>query len=763
MLPTGSDYFFAFFGILLAGGVPVPLYPPLRASQLQDHLRRQAGILANCQATLLLTLPEAKAAARLLQALSPSLRKVLTPSELSVGDGPLARARPGAGELAFLQYTSGSTGNPKGVMLTHAKLLANIRAMGPTVQASAADVFVSWLPLYHDMGLIGAWFGSLYYGMRFVVMSPLAFLSHPARWLWAIHRHRGTISAAPNFAYELCARRIDDSQIEGLDLSSWRLAFNGAEAVSPDTIAAFAQRFGRYGLAPAAMTPVYGLAECCVGLAFPPPGRGPVVDSIDRGRLMQEGRAELVRPDDPRALAVVGCGVPLAGHAIRIVDDMGHEVADRVEGHLHFKGPSATAGYFRNPEATRELLRGDWLDSGDLAYGVNGEVYVTGRAKDIVIRGGRHFHPQEIEEAVGAVEGLRRGCVVVFGAPDPRHGTERLIVLAETRVHDAPSLEVLRRRVGDAVVAVIGEPADEIVLAPPHAVPKTSSGKLRRRASRDLYERGAIGRPPASPAWQALRFAGVAAGPLLRRLARTAGALLYAGYAWAVFGLVGALMLAGLLLLPGLPRRRRLAQSMARLLVRLTRTPLVVHEEQPLSAGTPCVVISNHASYADALVLLAALPSGFPYTFLAKRELGARWPARIALERTGALLVERVDIERSVRDAELAEALLKRGNALIVFAEGTLQRTAGLQPFRLGGFVAAARARVPTVPIAIRGTRTVLRGDQWFPRHGPVTVSIGSPIEPPPDPETDFTAALAVRGAARQYILANCGEPDLAD
>ena len=176
-------------------------------------------------------------------------------------------------------------------MLTHANLLANIRTMGRTVQASAADVFVSWLPLYHDMGLIGAWFGSLYYGMRLVVMSPLAFLSRPARWLWAIHRHRGTLSAAPNFAYELCTRRIDDSQIAGLDLSSWRLSFNGAEAVSADTIAAFAERFGRYGFAPTAMTPVYGLAECCVGLAFPPLGRGPVVDSIDRDALMQESQA----------------------------------------------------------------------------------------------------------------------------------------------------------------------------------------------------------------------------------------------------------------------------------------------------------------------------------------------------------------------------------------------------------------------------------------------------------------------------------------
>jgi acyl carrier protein len=761
MLPTGRDYFFAFFGILLAGGVVVPLYPPLRASHLEDHLRRQAGILSNCQARVLITFPEAKTAARLLRAHAPALRTVMTASELSVANQ--ARPRPGAGDLALLQYTSGSTGNPKGVMLTHANLLANIRAMGRAVQASAADVFVSWLPLYHDMGLIGAWLGSLYYGARLVIMSPLAFLSRPARWLWAIHHYHGTLSAAPNFAYELCAGRIDDSQIEGLDLSSWRLAFNGAETVSANTISGFAQRFGRYGFSPTAMTPVYGLAECCVGLAFPPLGRGPVMDSIDRGVLMRESRATPLPPEDPRALRVVACGVPLPEHDIRIVDETGHEVADRVEGRLQFKGPSATQGYYRNADATRELLRGEWLDSGDLAYAVNGEIYITGRIKDVIIRAGRHLHPQEIEEAVGAIDSVRRGCVAVFGSPDPRHGTERLIVLAETRMQGTQELEALRSRIRDAVVALIGEPPDDVVLAPPHSVPKTSSGKLRRQASRDLYERGDIGRPPPSPAWQAVRFACASALPLLRRAKRATAALFYAGYAWTLFGVAGSVIVLAVLVLPGLARRRRLAQAIARLLVRLTRTPLAVHGRERLSARAPCVVVSNHASYADVLVLLAALPPGFPYAFLAKRELEQHWAANIVLQRTGALLVERTDIERSVRDAQEVVTRLRGGDALVVFAEGTLRRTAGLLPFHLGGFVAAAQTRVPVVPIAIRGTRTVLRGDQWFPRHGPVTVFIGEPIMTPPDAGSDFAAALRLRDAAREYILEHCGEPDLAD
>jgi 1-acyl-sn-glycerol-3-phosphate acyltransferase len=760
MLPTGSDYFFTFLGIMLAGGVPVPLYPPVRASQLEDHLRRLAGILDNSQARLLITMREAKAAARLLQAHAPTLRAVLTADELQDSAGRLERAHLGGDDLAFLQYTSGSTGNPKGVMLTHANLLANLRGMGRTVQASPADVFVSWLPLYHDMGLIGAWFGSLYYGVRLVAMSPLAFLARPARWPWALHRHRGTLSAAPNFAYELCIHKIDDAELEGLDLSSWRLAFNGAEPVSADTIDAFCRRFARYGFSPAAMTPVYGLAECCVGLAFPPLGRGPLTDSIDRERLMRDGRALALPPDDPRARRVVACGRAMPDHALRVVDEMGHEVGERVEGHVQFQGPSATRGYYRNAQATRALLRDGWLDTGDLGYMVGEEIHLTGRAKDIVIRAGRHLHPEEIELAVGEIEGVRRGCVAVFGSRDPRHGTERLVVLAETREHAREAQEALRARVNEAVTAIAGDPPDEVVLAPPHSVPKTSSGKLRRLASRDLFERGQIGRAPRTAAWQALRFAWGGALPQLHRVLGAAAAALYAGYAWSVFWTVAVATLLGILMLPGLARRRALAQGAVRLIAWLARIPVLVEGAQQLPVGEACVVISNHASYADALALLAALPSGMRYAFLVKRELAETWAARKVLERTGMLLVERVDIQGSVRDAQAAVQRLRDGDSLLVFAEGTLRRSAGLMPFHLGGFMAAVRAAAPVVPAGIRGTRTLLRDGQWFPRRVPVSVTFGAPIRAPAA-GGEFDATLALRDAARAFILQHCGEPDL--
>ncbi|MBI3325651.1 MAG: AMP-binding protein, partial [Nitrospinae bacterium] len=363
MLPTGRDFFPSFYGILLAGGVPVPIYPPTRLSQIEDHLRRQAAILRNARVALLITHPEIQRLARLLSAQIEGLHTVITPQELSSARVEYGRPIVSAQDIALLQYTSGSTATPKGVILTHSNLIANIRAMGQVAHTTSRDVFVSWLPLYHDMGLIGAWLSSLYYACPLVLMSPLTFLARPERWLWAIHTHRGTVSAAPNFAYELCLRKIGDRDIEGLDLSAWQLALNGAEPVSPETVIRFGERFSKYGFRPEAMAPVYGLAEASLGLAFPPPGRGPLIDRIMREPFMRSGHAVPADADDPSALRFVACGRPLPGHQVRIVDATGYEVGERQVGRLEFLGASTTSGYFRNPEATRRLFHGEWLDS----------------------------------------------------------------------------------------------------------------------------------------------------------------------------------------------------------------------------------------------------------------------------------------------------------------------------------------------------------------------------------------------------------------
>jgi acyl-CoA synthetase (AMP-forming)/AMP-acid ligase II/acyl carrier protein len=389
MLPTGMEFFEAFFGILYAGAVPVPIYPPMQLSQLEDYLRRQAKILRNAESKVLVTVSAALRLGDLLRGLVPSLSAIRSLGDLQPPSTHISLPKlndPDA--TALIQYTSGSTGDPKGVVLSHSNLLANIRAILKAIDATSTDVLLSWLPLYHDMGLIGAWLGPLYAGARCYIMSPLSFLAHPQSWLWACHRCRATISAAPNFAFELCLKQIDDDDLVGLDLSSLRFVANGAEPVSVHTLRRFIERFSRYGFRPNAMAPVYGLAECAVALALPPPGREPLIDRINREALSHRGIAEPANSDEPNAIEIVGCGQPVPGHEIRIVDDSGREVAERQEGRLEFRGPSATAGYFRNEIKTRELFHGAWLDSGDRAYVAKGDVFVTGRLKDIIIRAG---------------------------------------------------------------------------------------------------------------------------------------------------------------------------------------------------------------------------------------------------------------------------------------------------------------------------------------------------------------------------------------
>ena len=756
MLPTSREYFETYFGIVRAGGIPVPIYPPARASQIEDHVVRQTRILTNAQVVAMVTVPDAMAVAHLLQARVPGLRHVLTPQQATQRGGPVEAVGVRTDDIAFIQYTSGSTGNPKGVTMTHANLLANIRAMVEAVEATPRDVFVSWLPLYHDMGLIGAFLATLYAGCPLVVMSPFEFLARPERWLRAIHEFRGTLSAGPNFAYELCLKRIDEAALEGLDLSCLRVAFNGAEPVSVDTVLRFQQRFARCGLRPEAMMPVYGLAESAVGLSFPPLGRAPRIDRIGRAAFADGGRAVPAAADDPTALRFVSCGRALPGHEIRIVDPAGRQVGERIEGQLEFRGPSATRGYFRNPKETSRLFDDGWLVSGDRAYMADGEIYLTGRVKDIVIRGGRNLYPQEIEEAVGAVDGVRKGGVAVFGSPDPRTGTERLVVMAEVRSGRVTTGTQLTEAVSKAVVDTIGEPADEIVLAPPHTVLKTSSGKVRRSACRTLYEQGRIGAKVPKTRTQIMHLALGAIWLRGRHLSAEAGRALFGLYA----GLVFCVLSPPLWLLTMLTTTQRaawaLGRAAARLYLRLTGIALSVGGLERLPHD-PCVLVCNHASYTDGLLLMAALPR--PYGFVAKRELRDQFLVGAYLARLGAEFVERFDVRRSVEDANRTAEAVARGRSLIVFPEGTFSSRPGLLPFHLGAFLAAARTRVPVVPITIRGSRSILPDGTWRLRRGRIEIEIGAAIMPPVETAELFASAVRLRDAARGQIESDLGTP----
>jgi 1-acyl-sn-glycerol-3-phosphate acyltransferase len=760
MLPTGRDYFFAFYAVVLAGGIPVPIYPPVRRAQLEDHLRRQSAILTNCQASMLITVADAKSVARLLTSQVDSLHHVGTVEELTeLGRSCEVVARR-ADDIGFLQYTSGSTGNPKGVVLSHANLLANIRADGYGLQVKSSDVFVSWLPLYHDMGLIGGWLGSIYHAPRLVIMSPLSFLSRPQRWLWAIHRYGGTISAAPNFAYDLCVRRIDEKDIEGIDLSRWRVVANGAEAISPTTMRAFCDRFAAHGFKRAAMFPVYGLAECSVGLTFSPIGRGPLIDTIDRDILARDGRAEPALPttEESKRLEVVSCGLPLPRHEIRVVDGAGREFPERREGHLQFRGPSATSGYYRNPEKTAELIRDGWLETGDLAYIAAGELFITGRSKDLIIRAGRNIYPAELEGLIGDLDGIRAGCVAVFGSPDLVSGTERLVVLAETRKQDPEARERLRIAINEIATDVVTAPPDDVVLVSPNTVLKTSSGKIRRVASRERYEQGLLDQSKSAVWIQIVRLALAGIAPQLRRGFRFVKESFFALYAWGVFSAVG--ICAWVLAMLPLPRSLLWSSlgGLTRTLSWLTACPIVVKGQMP-EVGHRFVIVSNHQSYLDGPLLLLLIP--YPVEFLVKGEFKDSWLLRRPFSRLGVRFVERFDGAQGVAQMQEAAEAVGDSVPLMIFPEGTFKRMPGLLPFHMGAFTTSAAADVRLVPIAIHGTRSILRAHSWYPRAGKITVTIGEPVLPD-HRAGEWSAALGVRDYARQHMLAHCSEPDLA-
>jgi 1-acyl-sn-glycerol-3-phosphate acyltransferase len=404
------------------------------------------------------------------------------------------------------------------------------------------------------------------------------------------------------------------------------------------------------------------------------------------------------------------------------------------------------------------LFDGDWLNAGDYAYLADGEVFITGRAKDVIIRAGRNIHPYELEQAVGELPGIRQGAVAVFATTDPSAVRERLIVLAETRLRDEDKLTALRDAIDGLATELTGNQPDDVVLAPPRSVLKTSSGKIRRAACRAAYDKGQFTAAARRGAW----FAGMrrlaAAAPLLQRGTRLLRDYAYAGYAWLAFLTLGTAANLLLLTIPSTNGAYRVAHFGCRLVARLVGIPVHIRGLENLQQAGICVVAANHASYIDALALIAASPR--PLHFVAKAELRRYLPIRLALERLGTEFVKRSDAQHGVQVTEKLTERVRRSSTVVYFPEATFTRAVGLLPFRMGAFVTAARTRVPVIPIAIRGSRSILRGSSWFPRRGELDVTIGATVHPRDD---SWESAVKLRAEVRAFILKHCGEPDLAD
>lgn len=755
MLPTSPEFFYAFLGVLLAGGVPVPIYPPFRPDQIEDYTKREALILSNAEVRILITFAKAESLSKILSSFIPSLIEITTVDSLQKSQAALTNITVTADDAALIQYTSGSTGNPKGVLLTHRNLLANIRAYGTAINIRPTDIIVSWLPLYHDMGLIGTWFGSLYHGVPVVIMSPLTFLVRPERWLWTIHYHRATLSAGPNFAYELCVRKIDDAALEGLDLSCWRLAFNGAEAIYPKTLRSFIERFQPFGFKPETFFPVYGLAESSVALTFPPVGRPLKIDQIARDPFEKESKAIPISGTEKKFLEFVSCGNPLSDHEIRIVDDDNNVLPERRVGNLQFRGPSSMQGYYRNPEATADVYCDGWWISGDLAYIADGEVYITGRKKDVIIKAGRNLYPPEIEEIVGQIAGVRKGCVVAFGTTDMDRGTEKFIIVAETQQDQVENRQKIITNIIEKLATTIGMPPDEVVLVPPRTIPKTSSGKLRRSSAQQAYMQNTL-RKRGMPAWlQMSKLFIEGAGKKIQRILPQVAKVLYTGYVSTLVILTLLPLWLACYLLPPI-RVAKLLRGWARMMLRLAGCPLTISGSENLLVQKPLLFISNHTSYTDVAVLIAILPPGT--AFVAKKELAKVPVLRTFIKKLNLLTVDRLDFSQSLADAYLIQETLQQGKSVFIFPEGTFTYATGLRPFKLGAFKLAVDTHIAICPIALQGTRYLLRSGSHLLRPSRIKVTISTPIMPT---SKEWNEAIRLRDLARTEIAKHCGEPTL--
>jgi acyl-CoA synthetase (AMP-forming)/AMP-acid ligase II len=484
-LSTGPAFLAAFYGCQMLGAIAVPIAPPRSVSQLGGHLNRLAQI---CEPSLTVVGTTWMPLFRLARRSSRSgLQKIVEETELFVTEAALDVPVPvEPSEPAIIQFTSGSTGKPKGVTLSHANLFANIKAIGTAGGFRDGDFACCWLPLFHDMGLIGHVLNAMLWRVGLVLMPPEAFMNKPSRWLNALSRYGVAHSTAPNFAYVLCVRKIVDREIADLDLSRWRLAYCGAEPVHPETIRRFTERFAAKGFKGNAFFPVYGLAEFTLAASFPEPEAMVYLDRVDRKLFETEGIAKPVTSEnsvDTVEWVSVGKGMP--GHGFRVVGSEGNKVDERRVGEIELSGPSVMLGYYRDPAATAETIRDGWLRTGDLGYVAEGNLFVTGRSKDLIIKGGKNVYPQDVERAASSVKGVRAGCCVAFAVTNQYRGTEELVLICETRIRNdhARLKNEIRRTVQDEIATSV----DVIKLVSPGTVLKTSSGKLRRQDMRERY------------------------------------------------------------------------------------------------------------------------------------------------------------------------------------------------------------------------------------------------------------------------------------
>ncbi|MBN9166559.1 MAG: hypothetical protein BGO98_45295 [Myxococcales bacterium 68-20] len=495
-VPDPDEFVLSFLGAVMGGIVPVPISPQLSFKNIESYHDTVAHIANASGAKLLLTTTSTRQFVDPIVPRAPQLRCVVTVDELGKEDHGKVDVRIDPTDLAFLQFTSGSTSRPKGVMVSHRNLAWNSESfmIHGLEKDSSFDKGVTWLPLFHDMGLIGFVVGTIFTDIPVVFLPTASFVRNPRVWLDKIHQHRGTITYAPNFAYALVAKRLKDKDVADLDLSSLRRAGCGAEPIQAKTLRDFAAKLAPAKFDPKAFLPSYGMAEATLAITFVPLSTGVRTDVIEKKSLEGGDAKPAASIEDDGAQELVNCGRPFPEHDVAIVDEAGNRLGDRQVGHIITRGPSVSAGYYQEPELTAEAFKAGpdgetWLYTGDLGYTVDGEVFICGRLKDMIIVRGRNFYPNDLEWVVSELPSVRRGNVVAFGTVVD--GEEQLVIAAEAFQSDA---EALKQAISQAILASFSLATHDVVIVPQGTLPRTSSGKPQRRKTRQLYLDGTLSR-----------------------------------------------------------------------------------------------------------------------------------------------------------------------------------------------------------------------------------------------------------------------------
>ena len=499
-----ENFVLAFLAATRLGLVAVPVFPPPTFGGLVAYLDRMAGIQKTAGSRVFVTSQLLIDKLQTLAAQVPCLEEVVAIESLRHGVPAAEFPALAPDDVAFLQFTSGSTQDPRGVTVTHRMLVANSAAImgrGGLKADPARDVGICWVPLYHDMGMVGFVVAPLCWHVSTVFVPTIRFLRNPSVWMDAMHRHRGTISWGPNFSYALASRKVSSQELERWDLSCVRVLGCGGEPVNPSVMRKFTEALAPTGLDAKALRPGYGLAECTLTVSLTPLDHGMLTVTADRVLFEREGRVADPVPNGP-SVEYVSVGRIVNGLELRIVSEDGEILSDGREGEIQIKGPSVTPGYFGNPSASAELLREGWLRTGDLGFSLSGEIFVTGRKKDLIIYNGHNIHPQSVEWSVARIEGVREGSVVAFSVSGAE--TERVVVAIEIWGTEPDQIISLAR---NRVLQELALALHEVICVGRGTIPKTSSGKLQRWRVRADYLKGTLAKA-------AIPVAGGESGPL---------------------------------------------------------------------------------------------------------------------------------------------------------------------------------------------------------------------------------------------------------